>query len=467
MDVNANLLPTASPANTTKTANSQKNETHTDENQATALPFQAVLESQQPVPKNTQADASVKTPNDENVLNKQIVSDKLAESKTEATQQPPIAKESAENTIDQLNFSRNLRADNGLAINSTQTALKAELLTGKQVGEQAWQDNLKLSLTDRLQTTSATTITADKQTTLGVFTQRMQPLNDDVQHATQTDGKHLIGSQLELTSEEEAPTLGAFIKNEKEERRDQPFFSLDNNRNIQTKKLTEDFAPLNKKVIDKEPLSNLQAIAAENINNNPKGAFSIQSDTGAFSSSQTHQTTTQTISMMPTQSTTQAATMNAPMAPPTLHLNSQLGSEAWQQQLSQHMLFFSRQGISQAQIRLHPEELGSLNVHLRIEDNQAVMHFVSPHSHVRAIMESMMPVLRSALQESGINLAQGSVGQDNFNQQPDSQQKSSNNHDGQIMATHSMAGAPGISETNTISPTNNNLARQGGINTFA
>ncbi|HBO23917.1 MAG TPA: flagellar hook-length control protein FliK [Providencia sp.] len=467
MDVNANLLPTALPANTAKNANSQKNETHTDENQATALPFQAVLESQQPAPKNTQADASTKTPNDENGLNKQIVSDKLAESKIEATSQPPITKESAENTLDQLNFSRNLRADNGLAIDSTQTALKAELLTGKQEGEQAWQDNLKLSLTDRMQTTSTTTITTDKQTTLGVFTQKMQPLNDDIQNASQTDGKHLIGSQLELADEEKAPTLGVFIKNEKDERRDQPLFSLDNHRDITTKKLTEDFAPLNKKVVDKEPLSNLQTIVSDSINSGAKGAFTIQSETGAFASSQTHQATTQAISMMPTQSTAQAAAMNAPMAPPTLHLNSQLGSEAWQQQLSQHMLFFSRQGISQAQIRLHPEELGSLNVHLRIEDNQAVMHFVSPHSHVRAIMESMMPVLRSALQESGINLAQGSVGQDNFNQQSDSQQQNATHHDGKITATHSTAGAVGISEANTINSVNNNTARQGGINTFA
>ena len=62
---------------------------------------------------------------------------------------------------------------------------------------------------------------------------------------------------------------------------------------------------------------------------------------------------------------------------------------------------FLPSGLQQAQLRLHPEELGSLNIHLKIEDNQAVMHFVSPHSHVRAAMESMMPVLRNALQEKG------------------------------------------------------------------
>ncbi len=200
---------------------------------------------------------------------------------------------------------------------------------------------------------------------------------------------------------------------------------------------------------------------------NHKGAFTLQTETGAFTTTSSQHTTTAPVSMMPMTSTAQAATMNAPTATPTLHLASQLGSEAWQQQLSQHMLFFSRQGVSQAQIRLHPEELGSLSVHLRIEDNQAVMHFVSPHSHVRAAMESMMPVLRSALQESGIHLAQGSVGQDNLNQQSDSSQQNAHQNDGQIQATHPSVGAVGISEANaTVSP-KNVASRQGGINTFA
>ncbi|SPY77216.1 flagellar hook-length control protein FliK [Providencia rustigianii] len=107
-----------------------------------------------------------------------------------------------------------------------------------------------------------------------------------------------------------------------------------------------------------------------------------------------------------------------------------------------------------------------MNVHLRIEDNQAVMHFVSPHSHVRAAMESMMPILRNALQESGIHLAQGSVGQENTSSQSGAEQQS-NQRDGQLHSTHPSVGVVGISEANTSTSHTKLPTRQGGINTFA
>ncbi len=461
MDANVNLLPTAAPTNTVKNSNSQQSDPKSDENQVTALPFQAILENQQPAPKAPETSPpSPHIANDEKALNQVLTKSKLAEA-DESTAKIPSIKDSAENAIDQLNFSRGLRPDRA------QATLQAELLTGKQAPEEAWLANLKQSLTERIQTASTTNISAEKQPVLGAFTQKMQPLTDDIHDTTHSDDKRLASSVLSLDAEEDVPALGAFMKNEKEERRDQPLFPLDNTRDPRTKKLTEDFMPLNKKGLDKEPLSNLQAMATENISHNVKGAFTVQSETGALTASTTHQATTQSISMMPTLSATQAAAMNAPMAPPTLHLNSQLGSEAWQQQLSQQMLFFSRQGVSQAQIRLHPEELGSLNIHLRIEDNQAVMHFVSPHSHVRAAMESMMPVLRSALQESGIHLAQGSVGQDNLSNQSGSSNQNSHDHDGNITTTHPSVGAVGMSEANASVPIQNTASRQGGINTFA
>ncbi|WP_275075478.1 flagellar hook-length control protein FliK [Providencia rettgeri] len=455
MDINANSVPTLAPA---KNSNAQQNESRIDENQAPALPFQAVLDNQQPAPK----ESTVTPPIDEKSVNKEIVDNKLANANEKTTEPANGLQKSAENTIEQLNFSRNLRPD------SVQTALNADLLTGKEANEQSWLNNLKQSLSNQAQLTGKPLTAPEAHPTLGAFTQRMQQLNQGTHDALPDDGKHLEGSQLQLAGEDEAPALGTVIKNEKEERRDQPLFALDNQRDVRGKNLTQDFMPLNKKVSDKDALTNMQPLTNETLSQTAKGAFTLQTDTGAFTTSASQHTSAQPISMMPTASTVQAATMNAPTAAPTLHLSSQLGSEAWQQQLSQHMLFFSRQGVSQAQIRLHPEELGSLNVHLRIEDNQAVMHFVSPHSHVRAAMESMMPVLRSALQESGIHLAQGSVGQENLNHQSDgSQQGSQQQHDGQIQATHPSVGVVGISESNATVSTKTTQVRQGGISTFA
>ena len=57
---------------------------------------------------------------------------------------------------------------------------------------------------------------------------------------------------------------------------------------------------------------------------------------------------------------------------------------------------FSRNGQQNAELRLHPQELGALQISLKMEDNQAQLHFASAHSQVRAAIEAAMPSLRSA-----------------------------------------------------------------------
>lgn len=97
-------------------------------------------------------------------------------------------------------------------------------------------------------------------------------------------------------------------------------------------------------------------------------------------------------------------------APPTPQLNAQLGSPEWQQALSQQVLMFHRNGQQSAELRLHPQELGALQITLQLDDKQAQLHIASAHGQVRAAVEAAMPQLRHALAESGINLGQSSVG---------------------------------------------------------
>ena len=93
-----------------------------------------------------------------------------------------------------------------------------------------------------------------------------------------------------------------------------------------------------------------------------------------------------------------AATVNAP-----------LGSPDWQQSVSQHITMFTRQGQQTAELRLHPEELGQVHITLKVDDNQAQLQMVSPHSHVRAALEAALPVLRTQLADNGIQLGQSSI----------------------------------------------------------
>lgn len=97
-------------------------------------------------------------------------------------------------------------------------------------------------------------------------------------------------------------------------------------------------------------------------------------------------------------------------APATPVLNSQLGSQEWQQQLSQQVILFTRQGQQHAELRLHPEHLGKVEISLKLDDNQLQLQIMSPHSHVRAAIEAALPMLRTSLNESGVQLSQSHVG---------------------------------------------------------
>ncbi|MCL2895320.1 flagellar hook-length control protein FliK [Brenneria tiliae] len=110
---------------------------------------------------------------------------------------------------------------------------------------------------------------------------------------------------------------------------------------------------------------------------------------------------------------TPAIQTSASIAPTiTAQINAQLGSDEWQQAVSQQVIMFTRNGQQNAELRLHPQELGALQISLKLDDNQAQLHLVSANSQVRAAMEAALPHLRTSMAESGINLGQASVGSD-------------------------------------------------------
>ncbi|WP_208616153.1 flagellar hook-length control protein FliK [Kosakonia pseudosacchari] len=114
----------------------------------------------------------------------------------------------------------------------------------------------------------------------------------------------------------------------------------------------------------------------------------------------------------------QAAPVTAPSTTPALTspamatgtLQAEVGTPAWQQSLGQQIAVFTRNGVHHAELRLHPEELGALQISLRVNNDQAQVHFVSESHQVRSALESAIPNLRTMLEESGISLGQSSVG---------------------------------------------------------
>ncbi|CCW30950.1 Flagellar hook-length control protein FliK [Xenorhabdus nematophila F1] len=155
-------------------------------------------------------------------------------------------------------------------------------------------------------------------------------------------------------------------------------------------------------------------------------------------------------------------------------LNAHLGSEEWQQQLNQHVLFFNRNGLQQAELRLHPQELGALHIRMSVEDNQAQLHFMSAHQNVRAALEAALPGLRHALADNGIQLAQSSINSDaqgNWQQEHHTHHHANDHSNSRAnVQGHNLNPATGVtaSHTSVIHLTPQQLAStRGGIDTFA
>ncbi len=130
-------------------------------------------------------------------------------------------------------------------------------------------------------------------------------------------------------------------------------------------------------------------------------------------------------------STLTNSTATTSTTPSTPMLNAQLGSNEWQQALSQQIVMFSRNGQQNAELRLHPEDLGAIQINLTLDKDQAQLSMVSSHSQVRAALEAALPQLRSALAESGINLGQSNVSSDAFAQSQNYQGQQEGRRDGQ------------------------------------
>lgn len=119
---------------------------------------------------------------------------------------------------------------------------------------------------------------------------------------------------------------------------------------------------------------------------------------------------------------TTAAT--ATQAPPAAALSAQVGSTAWANQLQQNVLQMVVHNQQEMTLRLHPAELGPLQVQLRVDEHTAKLNIFTHSHHVRGALEQALPQLRDALANQGIQLDDSQVNDNaqQFAQQQERQQ---------------------------------------------
>ncbi|WP_324692477.1 flagellar hook-length control protein FliK [Cobetia sp. D5] len=93
----------------------------------------------------------------------------------------------------------------------------------------------------------------------------------------------------------------------------------------------------------------------------------------------------------------------AGMAPGTL-IPASVGTQAWQQALSEQVVRMQLSKSPQAEIALNPANLGKLTIRLNIGEQGTSAHFVAGHQQVRSAVESSLSELRQALESQGHEL---------------------------------------------------------------
>ncbi len=74
-----------------------------------------------------------------------------------------------------------------------------------------------------------------------------------------------------------------------------------------------------------------------------------------------------------------------------------------------HIAWMTRAGVSEAQLRLDPQELGSLDIRVSVRDDQATVSFAATEATVREVLQEQTERLRELLSERGLALAESNI----------------------------------------------------------
>ncbi|WP_341725450.1 flagellar hook-length control protein FliK [Pseudoxanthomonas putridarboris] len=116
------------------------------------------------------------------------------------------------------------------------------------------------------------------------------------------------------------------------------------------------------------------------------------------------------------------ATVNAMEAP-----GADLHGGRFDEEIGDSVRWMADQKIGHAHIRISPNELGTVEVRLRLDGDRVHADFTSAQADVRQALENSLPRLRDMLGQHGFQLAHADVGQQH---QPSSQATGSGRHEG-------------------------------------
>jgi flagellar hook-length control protein FliK len=139
--------------------------------------------------------------------------------------------------------------------------------------------------------------------------------------------------------------------------------------------------------------------------------------------------------------------------------SAQVAARQMQDQMGQQLQRMVKEGRWQANLSLNPARLGQVSINLVMEDGVLQTQLISGNAGVRELLESSLPRLREQLEDSGLQLANVSVGSES----PGQQQSRNEEPDWQLSQTVRNTNSAQI----TTVPADVRSSHDGDVDTFA
>lgn len=94
---------------------------------------------------------------------------------------------------------------------------------------------------------------------------------------------------------------------------------------------------------------------------------------------------------------------------PTVQIPAHVGSQHWPDQIGAQLTMMAHKGEHTASLKLSPEHLGPMEVHIAVRDDQTTVWFGAQHADTRAAIEQALPRLRELFAAQGMSLNDAGV----------------------------------------------------------
>jgi flagellar hook-length control protein FliK len=99
----------------------------------------------------------------------------------------------------------------------------------------------------------------------------------------------------------------------------------------------------------------------------------------------------------------------APATPVDATVAVPVGSGGWPHAVAAQVHWFVNNGVQSATLRLSPEHLGPVEVHIDVQSSQVNVNFSAAHAETRTALEQTVPRLRELFASGGLTLGQANV----------------------------------------------------------